>query len=80
MGVRLLVAEADTEQDAGGDGGCGPGEQAPEGAGAVPGQFHAVGDLAEGRLDPAPAQQVPDHGDGQQLSIAAGRSGPWPPT
>ena len=51
MGVRLLVAEADAEQRVGGDGGCGPGEQAPEGVGAVPGQFHAVGGLAEGRLD-----------------------------
>jgi hypothetical protein len=52
MGVRLLVAEADAEQCEGGDGGCGPGEQAPEGVCAVSGQFHLVGDLAEGGLDP----------------------------
>jgi hypothetical protein len=34
MWVRLLVAEADAEQGVGGDGGCGPDEQAPEGMGA----------------------------------------------
>ena len=72
MGVRLLVAEADAEQGVGGDGGCGPGEQAPEGVGAVPGQFHAVGDLAEGRLDavaPLGDDLQQDGGHGRALSL-----------
>ena len=51
MGVRLLVAEAEAEQCVGGDGGGGPGEQAVEGVRAVAGQFHLLGDLAEGGLD-----------------------------
>lgn len=32
-------------------GGCGAGQQAPEAVGAVAGQFHLVGDFAEGGLD-----------------------------
>ena len=45
------MAEEDAEQCVGGDGGGGPGEQAPEGVRAVAGQFHLNGDLAEGGLD-----------------------------
>src|SRR5260370_23443039 len=43
------------------DGRCGPGQEAREGMRAVAGQFHPVGDLAEGGLDP-----VAPFGDGFQ--------------
>src|SRR5260370_1179483 len=43
------------------DGRCGPGQEAREGMRAVAGQFHPVGDLAEGGLDP-----VASFGDGFQ--------------
>ena len=68
MGVRLLVGEADQSQCVGGDGGCGSAEQAPEGVRAVPGQFHLVGYLAEGGLDP-----VAPFGD--DLEQGGGRAG-----
>src|SRR5215471_4090582 len=52
MWVGLCLGEADKQQCVGGDGCCGPGEQAAEAVRAVAGEFHAVGDLAEGGLDP----------------------------
>src|ERR1700689_3817609 len=79
MGVRLLVAEADAAQCVGGDGGCGSGEQAPEGVGAVPGQFRAVGDLAEGRLDAvAPLGDGFPQDGGPGPAAAPGTGGPSP--
>lgn len=50
MGVRLVVGGADAEDSVRGDGGGGPGQQAPEGVRAMAGQFYVVGDLAEAGL------------------------------
>src|SRR6266480_611652 len=52
MWVDLRCGETDAHQGMGGDGCGGAGEQAPEGMSAVAGQFHPVGDLGEGGLDP----------------------------
>src|SRR6516165_8894241 len=52
MWVDLGYGEASAEQRMSCDGDCGAGQQAPEGMGAVPGQLHQVGDLAERGLDP----------------------------
>ena len=50
MWVDLRYGQASTQRRCR-YGGRGAGQQAPERAGAVPGQFHLVGDLAEGGLD-----------------------------
>lgn len=52
MRAGVRPGEAGEQQGAGGDRRHGPGEKAPETIGAVPGQFHAAGDLADSRLDP----------------------------
>ena len=44
--------EADSHEGVGGDDRCGAGEQAVEGVCPVAGEFHLVGDLLEGGLDP----------------------------
>ena len=51
MWVDLRYGEAGTEQRMSCDSYCGAGQQAPEGMGAVPGQLHQVGDLAERGLN-----------------------------
>ena len=51
-GFGQVLARAGELEGAGGDGRGGSGEQAPEGVSAVAGEFHTVGDLAEGGLDP----------------------------
>src|SRR5512135_3187865 len=51
MWVGLCLGEAGEQQGVGGDSRGGPGQEAREAVGAVAGQFHPVGDLAEGRLD-----------------------------
>ena len=72
MWVDLRYGEADTQQRVCGDGGCGAGQQAPERAGTVPGQFHLLGDLAEGGLDAV----APLCDDFQQDGRHAGALGP----
>jgi hypothetical protein len=52
MWVDLRFGEAGAQEGMCCDDGGGPGEQAPEGVCAVPGQFHLIGDLGEGGLDP----------------------------
>jgi DNA invertase Pin-like site-specific DNA recombinase len=52
MWVRLRFGQAGEQQRMCCDSRCGPGQEAPEGVRAVAGQFHPVGDLAEGGLDP----------------------------
>src|SRR5260370_1327030 len=51
MWVELRCGEADAQQRVSRYGGCRAGQQAPEAVGAVAGQFHLVGDLAEGGLN-----------------------------
>jgi hypothetical protein len=70
MWVRLVLGGAAAEQGVGGDGGGGSGQEAPEGVGAVPGQFHAVGDLAEGGLDAvAPLGDDLEQGGGRRGAL-----------
>src|SRR5258708_28838753 len=52
MWIDLRCGEAGAHQRVSRDGGCGAGQQAPERVSAVAGQFHLVGELLEGGLDP----------------------------